>query len=142
MPVYTLHRVTNVHRAEFELPGAHVPSCSAFLTQLLTRETGDGAGRGRAGGAGKSSPGAGGSQDGVFLGRERIHVCAAAVLAQSCLTLLRPHEFSPPGSSVHGILQARILAWVAISSSRGSSRPRDRTCVCCVSCIGRQVLYH
>ena len=129
MPVYTLHRVTNVHGAEFELPGAHVPSCSAFLTQLLTRETGDGAGRGRAGGAGKSSPGAGGSQDGVFLGRERIHVCAAAVLAQSRLTLLRPHEFSPPGSSVHGILQARILAWVAISSSRGSSRPRDRTCV-------------
>ena len=49
---------------------------------------------------------------------------------------------SPPGSSVHGILQARILAWVAISSSRGSSRPRDRTWVCCVSCIGRRVLYH
>ena len=46
---------------------------------------------------------------------------------------------SPPGSSVHGISQARILEWVAISSSRGSSRPRDRTLV---SCIGRQVLYH
>ena len=46
---------------------------------------------------------------------------------------------SPPGSSVLGISQARILEWVAISSSRGSSWPRDRTWV---SCIGRQVLYH
>ena len=36
-------------------------------------------------------------------------------------------DYSPPGSSVHGILQARILEWVAMSSSRGSSRPRDRT---------------
>ena len=42
-----------------------------------------------------------------------------------------------PGSSVHGILQARILDWVAISSSRGSSRPGDGTRV---SCVGRQVL--
>ena len=48
----------------------------------------------------------------------------------------------PPGSSVHGIFQARILEWVAISFSRGSSWPRDRTWVSCISCIGRQVLYH
>ena len=42
---------------------------------------------------------------------------------------------SPPGShSVHGIFQARILEWVAISSSRGSSPPRDQTCISCVSC--------
>ena len=41
-----------------------------------------------------------------------------------------------------GILQAGILEWVAISSSRGSSRPRDRTCISCVSCIGKQILYH
>ena len=40
---------------------------------------------------------------------------------------LQPHECSPPGSSVHGILQARILEWVAISSSSGSSRLRDQT---------------
>ena len=40
---------------------------------------------------------------------------------------LRPVDCSPPGSSVHGILQARLLEWVAISFSRGSSRPRDRT---------------
>ena len=49
---------------------------------------------------------------------------------------------SPPGSSVHGILQGRILEWVAISSSRASSQPRDQIHVSCVSCIGRQVLYH
>ena len=45
------------------------------------------------------------------------------------------------GSSVHGILQARILEWVAMPSSRGSSRPRDRTHVSYVSCIVRWVLY-
>jgi len=41
--------------------------------------------------------------------------------------------FSPPGSSVHGILQARILEWVAIPFSRGSSRPRDQTPVSCIA---------
>ena len=49
-----------------------------------------------------------------------------------------PMDCSLPGSSVHGIFQARILEWVAISSSRGSSQPRDRTLV---SCIGRWFLY-
>ena len=53
-----------------------------------------------------------------------------------------PIDCSLPGSSARGILQARILEWVAISSSRGSSWPRDQTHVPCVSCIGRQVLYH
>ena len=48
-------------------------------------------------------------------------------VAQSCPTLCNPMDCSPPASSVHGILQARILEWVAISFSRGSSRPRDRT---------------
>ena len=46
---------------------------------------------------------------------------------------------SPPGSSVHGILQARILEWVAMPSSRGPSRPRGRTCVSYISWIGRRV---
>ena len=49
---------------------------------------------------------------------------------------------SPPDSSVHEILQARILEWVPMPFSRGSSWPRDRTHVSYVSCIGRQVLYH
>ena len=50
-----------------------------------------------------------------------------------------PTDYSPPGSFVHGILQARILERVAISYSRGSSRLRDRTSV---SCVGRWILYH
>ena len=49
---------------------------------------------------------------------------------------------SPPGSSVHGILQARILEWFAISSSRGSSQPRGWTRVSQVSGAGRQIIYH
>ena len=53
-----------------------------------------------------------------------------------------PMDCSPPGSSVHGILQARRLEWVAMPSSRGSSPPRDQTPISRVSCIGRQILYH
>ena len=63
-------------------------------------------------------------------------------VAQSCLTLCNPMDCSPPGSSVHGIFQARTLEWVAISFSRRSSRPRDWTRISCVSCIGRKILYH
>ena len=54
-------------------------------------------------------------------------------IAQSYLTLCDPVGCSPPGSSVHGILQARIQEWVAISYSRGSSQPRDRTHVFCIA---------
>ena len=54
-------------------------------------------------------------------------------LAQSYLILCNPTDCSPPGSSVHGILQARILAWVAIPFSRGSSQPRDWTQVSCIA---------
>ena len=49
-------------------------------------------------------------------------------------------DCSPPGSSVHGIFQARILEWVAISSSRGSSRSKDQTRTSYISCLGRQIL--
>ena len=58
--------------------------------------------------------------------------------AQLCPTLCNP-DCSPPGSSVHGISQARILKWVAISSSRGSSQPRDQTLISDIFCIGRQI---
>ena len=51
------------------------------------------------------------------------------LVTQSCLTPCDPMKCSPPGSSVHGISQARILKWVAISFSRRSSWPRDWTCV-------------
>ena len=52
-------------------------------------------------------------------------VCVRAKLLQLCLTLCDPTDHSSLGSSVHGILQARILEWVAVSSSRGSSPPKD-----------------
>ena len=48
-------------------------------------------------------------------------------------TLCEPMDCSPPGSSVHGILQTRIVEWVAIPFSRGSSRPRDQTQVYCIA---------
>ena len=62
--------------------------------------------------------------------------------AQSCPTLCNPLDCSRPGSSVHGIFQARILEWGAIFFSRRSSPPRDRTRVSHVSCTGRQIIYH
>ena len=61
------------------------------------------------------------------------------LVAQLCPTLCDPMDGSPPGSSIYEILQARILEWVAIPFSRGSSRFRDRTQV---SCIGRYLHYH
>ena len=60
-------------------------------------------------------------------------VCVCVLVAQSCPTLCSPMDCSPPGSSVHGILQVRILEWVAIPFSRGSSQPRDRTWVSCIA---------
>ena len=57
------------------------------------------------------------------------------LFTQSCPTLCKPTVFSLPNTSVHGISQARILEWVAISYSRGSSPPRGGTQVSCVSCI-------
>ena len=59
----------------------------------------------------------------------------SCLYAQLCLTLCDPMDCSPQGSSVHEILQARILEWVAIFSSRGSFLPRDRTCVSCISSV-------
>ena len=61
---------------------------------------------------------------------------------QSCPSLCDPIDHSPPGSSVHGILQSRILECVGILFSRGSSWPRDWTHISYVSRTGRQVLYH
>ena len=60
-------------------------------------------------------------------------LCLHAKLLQSCLTLCGLMDCSPPGSSVHGILQARILKWVAMSSSRGSSWLRDQIWVSCIA---------
>ena len=66
--------------------------------------------------------------------------CAKSL--QSSPILRDPMDCSLPGSSVHGISQARILEKFATSFSRGSSQLRDQTHVSCVSCVGRQILYH
>ena len=75
----------------------------------------------------------------VYLYRDRQDIyektLRLCLVAQSCLTLCDPVDCSLPGSSVHGILQARIVEWVDMPSSRGSSQPRDPTCISCVSCI-------
>ena len=62
----------------------------------------------------------------------RTHVCS---VTSSCLTLCDPKDYSPPGSSIHGILQARILEWVAMPVLRGSSNPRFWTCASCMPFI-------
>ena len=71
---------------------------------------------------GMGFPGSSASKESTFNSGER-----KKKVAQSCLTLCDPMDCSLPGSSVHGIFQARILEWVAISFSRGSSWPRDWT---------------
>ena len=67
----------------------------------------------------------------LFWGKTFIHFQPILLewvkVAQSCLTLCDPMDCNLPGSSVHGILQARILEWVAVPFSRGSSQPRDPT---------------
>ena len=68
---------------------------------------------------------------------EHTHICGA----QLHLTLCDPMNCSPPGSSVHGILLARILEWATISSPRESSGPTDQSAISYVSCIGRWILY-
>ena len=74
--------------------------------------------------------------NGGRIGREVGGICAVLCLvAQSCLTLCNPVDYSPPGSSVHGILQTRVLQWVSMLSSRGIFWPKDPTHVSCVSCI-------
>ena len=72
-------------------------------------------------------------------GSNELAAAAATKSLQSCLTLCDPIDGSSLGSSVPGILQARTLEWVAISSSRGSSQPREWIHV---SLIGRGILYH
>ena len=79
---------------------------------------------------------------GTFPGSTVIDSQVPAKSLQSCSILCDPMDCSPPGFSVHGILHAEILEWVAISLSIGSSQPKDRSPISYVSCTGRQVLYH
>ena len=69
----------------------------------------------------------------------RMCACAQSL---SHVALCNPMNCSPPGSPVHGIFQMRILDWVTISYSRGSSWLKDQTHISCVFCIGRKVLYY
>ena len=63
---------------------------------------------------------------------DEVALSVRAKLLQSCLTLWDPMDCSLPGSSAHGVLQARILEWVAMPSSRGSSQPRNPTHISCL----------
>ena len=72
----------------------------------------------------------------IVFRKNNLMIKCCCLVAQSCLTLCDPMDYSPPGSSVHGISQARILEWVAISFSRVSFWPRDGSCV---SCTGRRI---
>ena len=65
-------------------------------------------------------------------------VCAKSL--QSCQTLCDPTDCSPAVSSLQGSLQARILEWLAKCFSRGSSQPRDQSCISCIGCISRWIL--
>ena len=64
------------------------------------------------------------------------------MLSCVCLFATLYTIYSLLGSSVHGISQARVLEWVVIFFSKGSSPFRDQTCISCISCIGRRILYH
>ena len=75
----------------------------------------------------------------IYIVLTTIYLVLLLLSSQSCPTICDPMDYSPPDSSVHGISQERILEWVAISCSRGSSWPRGKTCV---FCNGRQILYH
>ena len=66
------------------------------------------------------------SKSDIYLPSESLQPAWCVLVAQLCPTLCDPMDYSPPGSSVHGMLQARILEWAAVPFSRGSSPPRDR----------------
>ena len=115
----------------FQIPRGGSPSCPGVVPAWPGGREGWGQDEGK-------SPYCG------FRGREQVRqrkeiLLLLVVSYKLCLTLCDPMDCSPPGFSVHGILQARILEGVAISSSRGSSPSRDRTHV---SCIGRWILHH
>ena len=80
----------------------------------------------------RDSPGKNTRVDWHFL-LQCMKVKSESEVSQSCRTLCDPMDCSPPGSSVHGILQARVLEWVAIPFSKGSSQPSNQTQVSCIA---------
>ena len=83
----------------------------------------------------------GGSNDGCGV-CVCVCVCVCMHVHTQSYLFVTPLHCSLLGSSVHGIFQSRILVGVAISYFKGSSRLRDLTCISCVSCVGRWILYH
>ena len=83
-----------------------------------------------------------GSREGTLNDRMERDRGTGSVCAQLCGTPRGPVDGSPPGSSVHGISQVRMLEWVAISFSRGSSPARSETHIPGISCTGGRALYH
>ena len=82
------------------------------------------------------------TEAGEFVGKQNNNPFKTCLRAQSCPTLCNTMDYNPLGFSVHGIFLGRKLKWASISSSKGSSWPRDWTLVSRVSCIGRWILYH
>ena len=79
----------------------------------------------------------------IFYRYKDIHYSKLCYLvAKLCLTLCNPMDCSLPGSSDLGILQAKLLEWVAIPFSKGCSQPRNQTWIFCVFCTGKRILYH
>ena len=76
-------------------------------------------------------PGKAFARNGAWI--DLFHPSVKVLVAWSCLTLCDAMDCSPPDSKVHGILQARILEWVAFPFFRGSSQPRDQTQVSCIT---------
>ena len=72
------------------------------------------------------------------MGKQTAHSCLCSVVSDA----LGPHGLKPARFLCHGTSQARILEWVAISSSRRSSQSRDQTHFSCITCIGRKTLCH
>ena len=62
-----------------------------------------------------------------------VHITSSAAAFRLCAALCDPMDYIPPASSAHGILQARVLQWVAMPSSRVSSQPRDGTQTSCIA---------
>ena len=85
-------------------------------------------------GSKKYTPSWGGEAEGRFKGNwKQCRTAGESEVSQSCQTLCNPMDCSLSGSSVYGIFQARVLEWIAISFSRGSSRPRNQTQVSCIA---------
>ena len=78
----------------------------------------------------------------AYIHMVHIYTCSAVLSHSIVFNSCNPMDCSPPGSSVRGISQARILEWVATPSSRGSSQPKDQSCVSCLSSIARWIIYH